>query len=161
MVPKIIAHSPVKITKPQKVVLFWGGVCLGVFNGMKDQIIQRKTAIQDIEVSPSYYYYYYYCCCCCCCCCCCYIFIFSRIIKIEIKTYNNFVLKIDKTNKSTTWSKTVTYLKGSNPMSLSREPKKSYISEKHPWENLTLFTNLEKSTYCICISNQTSRSYNS
>ena len=36
------------------------GVYLGVLNGMKDQIIQRKTVIRDREVSLNYYYYYYY-----------------------------------------------------------------------------------------------------
>ena len=36
------------------------GVYLGVLNGMKDQIIQRKTVIRDREVSLNYYYYYHY-----------------------------------------------------------------------------------------------------
>ena len=59
MSPQIIlsVHAPVEITKPHKIGLWYAllgtGVCLGVFNGMKGQIIQRKTAIQGIEVSLS------------------------------------------------------------------------------------------------------------
>ena len=57
MSPQIIisAHAPVEITKPHKTGLAYAvleaGVCFGVLNGMKDQIIQRKTAIRGIEVS--------------------------------------------------------------------------------------------------------------
>ena len=57
MSPQIIvsAHAPVEITKPHKIGLGYtvleAGVCFGVLNGMKGQIIQRKTAIQGIEVS--------------------------------------------------------------------------------------------------------------
>ena len=85
MGPQIIvsAHAPVEITKPHKVGLRYAvlgaRVCFGVLNGMKDQIIQRKTVIRGIEVSLSYYYY---------------ICIYSRIIKIKIKIYNNFAVKI-------------------------------------------------------------------
>ena len=45
----VSAHAPVEITKPNKTVLGYtvleAGVCFGVLNGMKGQIIQRKTAI--------------------------------------------------------------------------------------------------------------------
>ena len=57
MSPQIIvsAHAPVEITKPHKIQLGYtvleAGVCFGVLNGMKGQIIQRKTAIRGIEVS--------------------------------------------------------------------------------------------------------------
>ena len=57
MGPQIIvsAHAPVEITKPQKVrlryVVLEAGDCSGVLNGMKGQLIHRKTAIRDIEVS--------------------------------------------------------------------------------------------------------------
>ena len=48
MGPQIIvsAHAPVEITKPHKVRLRYAvleaGVCFGILNGMKDQIIQEK-----------------------------------------------------------------------------------------------------------------------
>ena len=100
MGPQIIvsAHAPVEITKTHRVGLRYAvleaGVCFGVFNGMKGQIIQRKTAIQGIEVSLNYYYYhyyyYYY-----------YTFFHSRIIT-KITIYNNVVVKIYETNKTTT-----------------------------------------------------------
>ena len=54
MGPQIIvsAHAPVEITKPHKVGLRYAvlgaRVCFGVLNGMKDQIIQRKTVIRGI-----------------------------------------------------------------------------------------------------------------
>ena len=57
MNPQIIvsAHAPVEIIKPHKIGLGYtvleAGVCFGVFNGMKGQIMQRKTAIRGIEVS--------------------------------------------------------------------------------------------------------------
>ena len=57
MDPQIIvsAHAPVEITKPQKVglryVVLEARDCSGVLNGMKGQLIQRKTAIRGIEVS--------------------------------------------------------------------------------------------------------------
>ena len=73
MGPQIVvsAHAPVEIAKPRKLGLSYAvleaAVCFGVLIGMKDQIIQRKTAIRGIEVSLDfyycYYYYYYYCCC--------------------------------------------------------------------------------------------------
>ena len=48
-------HAPVEITKPHKIGLGYTvletGVCFEVLNGMKSQIIQRKTAIRSIEVS--------------------------------------------------------------------------------------------------------------
>ena len=51
----VSAHAPVEITKPHMIELGYtvleAGVCFGVLNGMKGQIIQRKTAIQGIEVS--------------------------------------------------------------------------------------------------------------
>ena len=51
------AHAPVEITKPHKVGLSYevleAGVYFGVLNGMKGQIIQRKTAMQGMEVSLS------------------------------------------------------------------------------------------------------------
>ena len=59
MSPQIIlsVHAPVQITKPHKIGLWYTvletGVCFGVFSGIKGQIIQRKTTIQDIEVSLS------------------------------------------------------------------------------------------------------------
>ena len=75
-----------------------------------------------------------------------YIFIYSRIIRIKIKIYNNMQLKYKKV-------------------------KPQYkVKPLHNWtdhirgrsqRSLTLFIHLEKSTCCICISNQTSRSYNS
>ena len=55
MTPQIIisAHAPVEITKPRKIGLGYtfleAGVCFGVLNGMKGQIIQRKTAIRGTE----------------------------------------------------------------------------------------------------------------
>ena len=57
MGPQIIVfvHAPVEITKHQKVGLRYAvleaGVCFGVLDGMRGQIIQRKTTIQSIEVS--------------------------------------------------------------------------------------------------------------
>ena len=47
MGPQIIfsARAPVGITKSQKVELRYVGVCVGVLNRMKGQMIQRKTAI--------------------------------------------------------------------------------------------------------------------
>ena len=51
----VSAHAPVEITKPHKIGLGYAvleaGVCFGVLNGMKGQIIQRKTTIRGIEVS--------------------------------------------------------------------------------------------------------------
>ena len=48
----VSAHAPVEIAKPHKIGLgypvFEAGVCFGVLNGMKGQIIQRKTAIQVV-----------------------------------------------------------------------------------------------------------------
>ena len=48
-------HASVEITKPHEVGLRYAvlevGVCFGVLNGMKGQIIQTKTAIRSIEVS--------------------------------------------------------------------------------------------------------------
>ena len=50
----VSAHIPVEIIKPHKVGLRYtvleAGVCFGVLNGMKGQIIQRKTVIRGIEV---------------------------------------------------------------------------------------------------------------
>ena len=52
MSPRIIVftHAPNEITKPHKTGLGYTvsgtGVCFGVLNGMKGQIIQRKTAIE-------------------------------------------------------------------------------------------------------------------
>ena len=57
MGPQIIvsAHVQIEITKPHKIGLNYAileaGVCFGVLNGMKGQIIQIKTAIRGIEVS--------------------------------------------------------------------------------------------------------------
>ena len=57
MSPQIVVsrHAPVEITKPHKIELGYtvleAGVCFGVLNGTKGQIIQRKTAIPGIEVS--------------------------------------------------------------------------------------------------------------
>ena len=57
MGPQIIvsAHGPVEITKPHKVRLRYtvleAGVCFGILNGMKVQIIHRKTVIRGVEVS--------------------------------------------------------------------------------------------------------------
>ena len=51
MDPQVIvsAHAPVEITKPHKIGLGYAileaGVCFGVLNGMKGQIIRRKTAL--------------------------------------------------------------------------------------------------------------------
>ena len=51
----VSAHAPVEITKPHKIELGYtvleAGVCFGVLNGMKGQIIHRKTAMRGIEVS--------------------------------------------------------------------------------------------------------------
>ena len=48
-------HARVEITKPHKIGLRYAvleaGVCFGVLNGMKGQIIQRKAAIQGIKVN--------------------------------------------------------------------------------------------------------------
>ena len=104
----VSVHAPVERTKSYKVGLITksykvglgyavleAGVCLGVLNGTKGKIIQRKTAIWGIEMSLNYYnyfYYYYYC----------FIFIYSGIIKIKTKIYNNFVVKRYKTNETTT-----------------------------------------------------------
>ena len=45
----VSAHAPAEITKPHNIALGYtvleAGVCFGVLNGMKGQIIQRKTAI--------------------------------------------------------------------------------------------------------------------
>ena len=57
MDPQVIvsAHAPVEITKPHKIGLGYAvleaGVCFGVLNGMKGQIIRRKTALRGIGVS--------------------------------------------------------------------------------------------------------------
>ena len=52
---QVPAHAPVEITKPHKIGLGYtvveARVCFGVLNGMKGQIIQKKTAIRGIEVS--------------------------------------------------------------------------------------------------------------
>ena len=51
----VSVHAPVEKTKPHKIGLGYtvleAGVCLGVLNGMKGQIIQRKKAIRGREVS--------------------------------------------------------------------------------------------------------------
>ena len=51
----VSAHALVKIRKPNKIGLGYevleAGVCFGVLNGMKGQIIQRKKAIRGIEVN--------------------------------------------------------------------------------------------------------------
>ena len=45
----VSAHAPIEITKPHKIELgcsvLEAGVCFGVLNGMKGQIVQRKTAM--------------------------------------------------------------------------------------------------------------------
>ena len=57
MGPQIIVsvHAPVEIPKRYKIGLGYAvlevGVCFRVLNGIKGQIIQRKTAMQGIEVS--------------------------------------------------------------------------------------------------------------
>ena len=57
MSPQIIVsvHAPVEIRKPHRIGLGYtvleAGVCSGVFNGMKRQIILRKTARRGTEVS--------------------------------------------------------------------------------------------------------------
>ena len=57
MGPQIIVsvHAPVEILKRYKIGLGYAvlevGVCFRVLNGIKGQIIQRKTAMQGIEVS--------------------------------------------------------------------------------------------------------------
>ena len=57
MGPQIVVsvHAPVEILKPHRIGLVYAvleaGVCFGVLNGMKGQIIQRKTTIRGIEVS--------------------------------------------------------------------------------------------------------------
>ena len=57
MGPQIVVsvHGPVEIPKPHRIGLVYAvleaGVCFGVLNGMKGQIIQRKTTIRGIEVS--------------------------------------------------------------------------------------------------------------
>ena len=59
MSPQIIVsvHAPVEITKSHKIGLQYtvleAAVCFGVLNGMKGQLIQRKTATRGIEVSLS------------------------------------------------------------------------------------------------------------
>ena len=101
MAPQVIvsAHAPVEITKPRKVVLRYAvldaGVCFGVMNEIKGQTIQRIISIRGIDVNLNYYYYYYY-----------YYYYcvfhhlyYSQIIKIKIKIYSNFALKIYKTSK--------------------------------------------------------------
>ena len=51
MSPQIIvsARAPVEIAKPHKIgfgyTVLEAGVCYGVLNGMKGQIIHRKTAM--------------------------------------------------------------------------------------------------------------------
>ena len=54
------AHAPVEITNSHKVGLRYAvleaGVCSGVLNGMKSQIIQKKTAIRGIEVILNIFY---------------------------------------------------------------------------------------------------------
>ena len=61
MSPQIIVsgHAPIEITKPHKIGLGYtvleAGVCFGILNGMKGQIIQRKTAIRGIEVVSIYF----------------------------------------------------------------------------------------------------------
>ena len=46
----VSVHAPVEITKPHEIGLRYAvleaGVCFGVLNGMKGQIIQRKKAMQ-------------------------------------------------------------------------------------------------------------------
>ena len=57
MGPQIIVsvHAPVEIAKLQKVelryVVLEAGICFGILNGMKGQIIQRRTVLRAIEVS--------------------------------------------------------------------------------------------------------------
>ena len=65
MVPQIIVLRMHHFRQnPKKVglryVVLEAGVCFGVFNGMKEQMIQRKTIIRGIEVSLSYYQYCFY-----------------------------------------------------------------------------------------------------
>ena len=76
-----------------------------------------------------------------------YILIYSPMIKIKIKIYNNMQLK---------------YIKQIKPQ--------HKVKPLHNWtdqirgrsqRSLTLFIHLEKSTCCICISNQAISSYNS
>ena len=56
MAPKIIVseNGSVQITKHHKIELGYAiieaGVCFGVWNGIKGQIIQRKTAIRAIDM---------------------------------------------------------------------------------------------------------------
>ena len=56
----VSAHAPVEITKPHKIGLGYpvleAGVCFGNLNGMKGQIIQRKTAIRGIKVILNIFY---------------------------------------------------------------------------------------------------------
>ena len=51
----VSAHALVEIRKPYKIGLGYevleAGVCFGVLNGMKGQIIQRKKAIRGTEVN--------------------------------------------------------------------------------------------------------------
>ena len=62
MSPQIIfsAHAPVEITKPHKVRLRYTvlqtGACFAVLNGMRGQIIKKKSAIWGIEVSLNIFY---------------------------------------------------------------------------------------------------------
>ena len=50
-------HAQVEIPKPRKIGLEYAvlkvGVSFGVLNGMKGQIILRKTKIRGTEVSPN------------------------------------------------------------------------------------------------------------
>ena len=56
----VSVHPPVEITKLDKKGLKYAvleaGLCFGVLNRMKGQIIQKKTAIQGIEVSFNIFY---------------------------------------------------------------------------------------------------------
>ena len=62
MGPQIIvsAHAPVEIPKPHRIGLGYAvlevGVCFGVLNGMKGQIIQIKTTIRGVEVSLNIFF---------------------------------------------------------------------------------------------------------
>ena len=66
MSPQIIvsAHAPVEITKPHKVgsryAVLEAGLCSGVLNGIKAQMIQTKTAIRGIEMSLNIFCEWFY-----------------------------------------------------------------------------------------------------
>ena len=54
----VSAHAPVEITKPHKIGLRYtvleAGVCFGVLNGMKDEIIKRKAAIWRTDLKQPF-----------------------------------------------------------------------------------------------------------